>query len=67
MQLILKDSEIPVTPVSSMYDGVMKAWEQAMVGFERFLAGEPQIVTDGAHRPRFIGLASVSRASSLGQ
>lgn len=48
MQLILKNLQIPVAQGETLYEGVMRAWRQAMIGLERIFCGEPQIVTDGA-------------------
>jgi hypothetical protein len=48
MQLILKNIGVPVAVGSSTYDGVIRAWKQAMTALGRLLNGEPQSVTDGA-------------------
>jgi hypothetical protein len=48
LQLILKNISLPVTQGPSFYEGVVRAWTQAMVGLERLLSGEPQSITDGS-------------------
>lgn len=48
LKLILQNISLPVTSASTLYDGVIRAWTQAMCGLERLLNGESQSVTDGA-------------------
>lgn len=48
LKLILQNVSLPVTSSSTLYDGVIRAWTQAMCGLERLLNGESQSVTDGA-------------------
>lgn len=48
LKLILQNISLPVTSSSSLYDGVIRAWTQAMHGLECLLNGESQSVTDGA-------------------
>ncbi|KAG8161927.1 hypothetical protein KVR01_007692 [Diaporthe batatas] len=48
LKLILQNISLPVSSGTSLYDGVVRAWCQAMDGLERLLNGEPQNVTDGA-------------------
>lgn len=48
LRLILQNISVPITSGSSLYDGVLRAWTNAMNGLERLLNGEPQSVTDGA-------------------
>lgn len=48
LKLILQNINLPVTSGSTLYDGVIRAWTQAMHGLERLLNGESQSVTDGA-------------------
>lgn len=48
LKLILQNISLPVTSASTLYNGVIRAWTQAMIGLERLLNGESQSVTDGA-------------------
>ncbi|KAK8069992.1 hypothetical protein PG994_006608 [Apiospora phragmitis] len=48
LKLIINNLSIPVMAGTSLYASVTKAWNQALVGVERLIAGEPQSVTNGA-------------------
>ncbi|KAK8131119.1 hypothetical protein PG984_007557 [Apiospora sp. TS-2023a] len=48
LKLVIKEPSIPVMTANSLYESVIKAWTQALVGIERLIAGEPQSVTNGA-------------------
>jgi hypothetical protein len=47
LKLILKNITLSVTGGAHLYEDVIRAWRQAMIGLECLLNGQPQSVTDG--------------------